>query len=215
MKIEHIFDDFNNTNSYIIYNDNNEAIIIDVCSFEKIDGFIKHKNLCIDYVILTHEHYDHIIGLNKLRENYIFKVLTSEKCSIGIQSDKINLSKYFDFILSMKNKNQFIKTIPYTCSRADIVFVCNYEFAWKGINIYISETPGHSKGSVSIIVDNKYIFSGDTMFKESETATGLPGGSKREYIEITLAFYKTLDRNMIVYPGHGGVFTLREILGEG
>ena len=65
------------------------------------------------------------------------------------------------------------------------------------------ETPGHSKGSCCILFDKKCMFSGDTLVTGHETILRLPGGSKKDFAEITMPFLNSLDGELMVYPGHG------------
>ena len=81
---------------------------------------------------------------------------------------------------------------------------------WQGHKLFMKETPGHSKGSICILVDDKYLFSGDTIFREFPTATRMPGGSTRAYKTITEPWLESLPQDIVVYPGHTDSFVLFE-----
>jgi glyoxylase-like metal-dependent hydrolase (beta-lactamase superfamily II) len=98
---------------------------------------------------------------------------------------------------------------PYSCM-ADMVFEKEKTIDWKGHKIELVSTPGHSKGSICIIVDNKYLFSGDSLLRDYPTITRLKGGSYKIYKENTLEFFKFLLPETIVYPGHYESFKLIE-----
>ena len=68
----------------------------------------------------------------------------------------------------------------------------------------LKETPGHSKGSICIFLDEKVMFSGDTLVTGFNTIVRLPGGSKKDFYSITIPYLKQLDEDIVVYPGHGG-----------
>ena len=74
----------------------------------------------------------------------------------------------------------------------------------------IINTPGHSIGSVCILIEN-FLFSGDTLFYGSIGRTDLPTGNQVE-IEQSLKKIKNLDENIIVYPGHGPSTTIKQEL---
>ena len=87
--------------------------------------------------------------------------------------------------------------------RFDIdVFVSdNNQLKVGDINLKFILTPGHTKGGICIIVDNKAILTGDTLFIGDCGRTDLPGGSLSEMFE-TLQKIKMLPDDLIVYPGH-------------
>ena len=78
------------------------------------------------------------------------------------------------------------------------------------MDIKCVEMPGHSTGSIGIIIDNKLFFSGDSLLKNVHVTTSLPGGSKKDYRSITVPLIKALPNETLVYPGHGESFILGE-----
>lgn len=214
MKIYKYINSLVESNGYILCDSREErAIVIDPCEFSKISQILSEKKLQIEMAILTHEHYDHICGLNELREEYIFEVLASSKCSQGIQDIISNKSRNFGVYLHFLGKNYTeFKNTKYVCSKADITFNDKYSFVWNSHEFNLFETPGHSEGSICIMIDNKYLFTGDSLIYKSDTITRTRGGSDKDFEEITLPFFKKLDKNIKVFPGHGEDFTLGEKL---
>lgn len=213
MKIIKQTDSLTESNLFVVVEENfNKAIVIDIGNFEKTKKIIVENNVEIEKLILTHEHYDHIAGLNELRNDYSFEVIASLKCSNGLQDSNINKSKNFGVYLYFLGKEYRDKVKEYISEKADIVFEKEYYFNWYNHDIYIYQTPGHSQGSSCIIIDNKYLFSGDSLIYKSNTITRTRGGSDKDFREITLPFFKKLDKNIKVYPGHGEEFTLGEKL---
>jgi glyoxylase-like metal-dependent hydrolase (beta-lactamase superfamily II) len=217
MKIEKLIDSLNDTNTYIVYDEKEKnCIIFDPCNFNIVNEFIFKNNLQIGFIILTHEHFDHILGVNKLIDKYKCDLVASEECNGRITNSKSNLSSFSEVLFYFKNynarklPNQIKKIDPYICRTANIKFENSKKIKWNSHDIYMYETPGHSKGSITIIIDNEYLFSGDSMLKDMEVITRFPGGSTKDYNNITLPFYKSLDFNLIVYPGHGQSFVLKE-----
>ena len=63
-----------------------------------------------------------------------------------------------------------------------------------------------------IKINDKFIFTGDSLIPKIETITRLPGGSRKIYEEKTLPIIKALDGNNIIFPGHGLVCTMQDVL---
>ncbi|VFJ15101.1 MBL fold metallo-hydrolase [Candidatus Nitrosocosmicus franklandus] len=63
-------------------------------------------------------------------------------------------------------------------------------------------TPGHTKDSICLIVDNEIILTGDTIFVGSCGRLDLPGGSASEMFDSIYGKLSNLDEKLIVYPGH-------------
>ncbi len=210
---------FEGSNGYLIVK-NNKAVLIDAAENNQLIKYLNDNNIKIQIIILTHEHIDHISGLNDLRKEYCVKVISSEACNCSIQNPISNMARYFETFLYFKKNYNLVdsynkdnkKYINYSCSCTDISFNGKYKFEWDNHIFELIETPGHSKGSISIVIDNKYLFSGDSLLKDMEVITKFPGGSTKIYNIITLPFYKSLDRDIIVYPGHGQGFILKEII---
>ena len=77
-----------------------------------------------------------------------------------------------------------------------------------GLKIRVIQTPGHTEGSVCLLVENA-MFSGDTLFAGSCGRTDLPGGSWATILK-SLKRLAAMDKDYAVYPGHGPSTTLAE-----
>ena len=192
---------------YILQEDES-ALIVDPCISKEALLFLKDKNVRDVLVLLTHEHYDHISGVNWLKENFRqMCVLCSKKCGEALDNPCKNLSEFWEALFVGKEEEirecvQNMNIQPYSC-KADETFEGEYEFIWQEHKVFLKETPGHSKGSICILVDEKILFSGDTLVTGHETILRLPGGSKKDFAGITLPYLESLDKEIMVYPGHG------------
>lgn len=191
-------------NSYVI-KQNNHALVIDPNNFEEIENTL--ENCKLDYILLTHEHFDHIMAVDKLRDTYNCKVIAHSKTSENIQSTSKNLSRFSSIILD------FMKIIPkrsikeFTIKKADIIFEKGYTFTWQNLEFILIHTPGHSSGSSCILV-NDILFSGDSLFESYDSDIKGPGTSRKDYFNITIPFFKSLKSSTKVYPGHYNQFVL-------
>lgn len=77
--------------------------------------------------------------------------------------------------------------------------------------IFFVSTPGHTAGSCCIIWNDTTVFTGDSLLLNTPTITRLPGGSTKQYKNITLPFLKSLPRDMFVLPGHGPEFRMADV----
>ena len=171
---------------------------------------MQENDIELNYVFLTHEHYDHINGLNALREMYSFKTIASKQCSLGIQDAKKNLSRYFNVLLSMRKVPYSMRIDEYVCKAADMTFDFYSFLEWNNHKLYFFWTPGHSRGSSVCILDNAWIFSGDTVLEGQPVFTKLPGGSLNDYKNVAISILRTINDSLIVYPGHGRRFFFKE-----
>ncbi len=199
------------SNMYFLMHEKS-TIIIDPHVSEEALTYIDSNSLIVNYIILTHEHYDHISGVNLFRKMFGCKVICSYECAEAIQHPNLNFSKYFDVLMEImpKEKEQGSLDIkPYSCF-ADISFEKKLELKWEGHEVLLKSTPGHSKGSICILVDNTYLFSGDSLLRDYPTVTCLKGGNSKTYKDRTLIFLNKLSQEVIVYPGHYESFILRD-----
>lgn len=191
---------------YVIVS-NKEALIIDPHVSEELKEMLEKYKMKEVTILLTHEHFDHISGINWLRNLYNCKVICSEKCEEGLKNPSINLSNYLDALLI--NKTNEFKEIAKKFQKQDYRCFCDYAFNsskeinWSKNHIKLIETPGHSKGSICIILNENIVFTGDSLVNGFPIITRLPGGSKKEYVDITLPFLKSLPMDTLICPGHG------------
>ncbi len=167
-------------------------------------------------VLLTHEHFDHISGLNRIRELCVSscRVIAGTICSERIQDTKANLSAYADVLAELGGKQIPEYWSPFCCKAADIPFDDRYAFRWMGHGVELFSTPGHSAGSCCIVLDDM-LFVGDTVL-ENNLMVKFPGSSKKLYRSVTVPLLEQLligNRVTLVYPGHGDMMSPDVALG--
>lgn len=191
------------------------AIVIDPADADLVAGEAEKARWKVDACILTHEHCDHTHGVDAVREKYHCPIIASKRCCANLGDSRKNLSRYYNAILEMQElvpKDTQNPMEPFT-SAADVTFEREMTLSWMGHTLCLTETPGHSEGSICITVED-ILFSGDSLLFDEETNTGYFGASERQLLSVTMPWLKTLPGNMLAYAGHGKSFRLSERLHE-
>lgn len=169
---------------YIVYDSavNNRCIVIDPGS-EKNDNLyakLAEHNIEPEYIILTHEHFDHCWGVNQLRRDFpIVKLVCNKECSERIGHEKTNMSVFYD------------NTKVFVIEPADVLITEeNNHLEWNGNNIEFFKTPGHSSACMTIKIGD-YLFTGDSYIPNIKTVTKLPNGNK-ELAEKSVMIIKAM-----------------------
>lgn len=199
-------------NTYFLVSDGH-ALVIDVCS-KSIGNELFRRELVPDYVILTHEHVDHLWGLNTFREQYPeVKVIAQKKCSRAIINPKTNKAAQYRIYAVLRfgeaYKNVETENRKYHCEPADIVFEKAYELTWAGCAIKLIHAPGHSPGSSMVLVNDEVVFSGDTMLNE-DTFLKFDDGDTKMFYTITASLINAMNPDVKIFPGHGAAFTKKD-----
>ena len=207
MKIDTFTDEAFGVNTYLLV-ENSNAVLIDPIL---VDNLVRNlEGIKIDFAILTHEHYDHILGVNELKRRFGTKVICGEHAAERLKDPLLNLSRFQDYIVQViPFGNGKTNTEEYSCM-ADQTVTDGQIILWEGHKLLIKESPGHSVGSICVRLDDDSLFSGDTIFHDYPTATRLPGGSTKKYKQITEPWLNSLPQNIQVFPGHGESFLLKE-----
>ena len=195
-----------------------EALIIDPCISEEAVAMLRSEGVDNILILLTHEHYDHMSGLELFRDAFgSCRVLVSEICNTYMQKPTRNGSKFFKALFIDKESDRIEEAgqVPAVSYTGDEFFTGETQFDWQEHKIFIRETPGHSPGSVCIIIDDSILFTGDSLLKDDPVVVKLPGGNRKDYNEYTVPYLKSLDEELMVYPGHGESGVLKEFkIGE-
>lgn len=187
------------SNTYILYKEGKTGVwLVDPGDFEPVADWIgRTGHKCVDGVLLTHAHFDHIYGLNEVMSQFPHvKIFVSNEYGRSLlYDDKKNGSKYTEegpFVLHNLD--------------ADIHFYGTTQNL-LGEEIDVIYTPGHSEDSVCLRIDD-LLFTGDTVIKDTRTVTKLRGGSA-DSLKVSIKKLSDLKgKKLIVCPGHGDCFGL-------
>lgn len=121
----------------------------------------------IDYLILTHAHFDHAANANRIRKKY--------KSSVIIQKEEADFLSRGDNIIPSGTTfltrplielagKRYFKYMRYEPCGWDLMVDNTLNLKDTGIDAYLMHTPGHTSGSISIIIEDEIALVGDAMF---------------------------------------------------
>ena len=179
------------SNTYIFIDDSNSCVVIDPSKdYNGIVDFIKNKGLNLKAILVTHAHFDHIAGINKLVNAFNVPVYAGyeevdtfldpyKNCSLGFSPRGITVN----LKINPLGDNEVLKLLD-----EDIIVIY---------------TPYHTIGSVCYYFESsKVLFSGDSLFMYSLGRSDLPT-SVPSKTEESIAKLMKLPDEVKVYPGHG------------
>jgi glyoxylase-like metal-dependent hydrolase (beta-lactamase superfamily II) len=211
MKITTVITPLIKSNMYLLQEESH-IIVIDPYASEEIIQRTRSREESLDYLFLTHEHYDHISGVNAIKKDFECQVLCSKACAERIIDPRLNYSRHFEAYCIIQNgmrRGEAPKVEPYSCV-ADLMFSEYYRFDWQGHTIELVETPGHTIGSICILIDKIILFSGDTLIFDHKTETKNYKNGSKDFEGKSKPFLQALLPDTVVYPGHGDSFVIKE-----
>lgn len=177
------------TNSYYIEFEGKGYLIDAPDGIVRWINELKNEGKAIDYILLTHGHFDHVMGLVDVLSLF--------------PEAKVYLSKEDERLVTDNNKDILSSFgIPTSIYSIPSPFIYN-DYPSSIGPFTVIKTPGHTKGGVCLYSEKDgLIFSGDTLFEEGEGRTDL-GGDWRVLMD-SLKILCLLPENTTVFPGHGG-----------
>ena len=182
-------------NMYLIVDENTrKAVVIDApADIPELKKTIDELGAKVKYILITHGHFDHIVGLNSIKKTFNAPAVI---CKDDLElSNKIN-----DFTRLFGIPNSVPPTYEKFVKDGDIIEVGD-------LKIKVIQTAGHTEGGVCYLVDGN-LFSGDTLFKQSVGRTDLFGGSFDKIRHSVKDILFNLNENTKVFPGHGPMTTI-------
>ena len=181
-------------NTYVVYVQGADScVVIDPADGAPVKKYAEVYGLKIAAILLTHCHFDHILGVPELVADGA-KLYIGEKDAQGLNDSAINLT---------------FKALPQM--QPDVLLKDGDIISEAGLSIKVISTPGHTAGGVCYVLEeSSIIFAGDTLFRFSIGRTDFPGGDYGELISSIKNKLFTLEGNYDVKPGHDRATTLEE-----
>ncbi len=184
------------TNCYLIYKeDSKEVIFVDPADkgaqiYEKLAA----KGFQVKAILLTHGHFDHILGCKELKELSGAPVYALQEENVLCEDAANNLSAQFGKPC----------TIVPDCYLKD-----GEVLTLAGMSLEVIATPGHTIGSCCFYFEEgKLLVSGDTLFQESVGRTDFVTGSQSQLVRSIKEKLFVLPNDTQVFPGHGDSTTI-------
>lgn len=202
MQVHRLINSPVDSNCFVVVGDvDNNCIVVDPGTEDCVEllSFLEAQHLYPQYIFLTHEHIDHIIGCKKLKEHYPqAKLICSDFCAQNLNNTRFNLSRLAELF---SPRDSF--------PEPDLTFTDKLILDWQGIKASFFKALGHSQGSSHALIGND-LFVGDTYIYHYKTTTTLPGSSKPELVKTFESLLNDFqDEAIVVYPGHFGSCPLR------
>ncbi len=192
------FNNIDTTSNTYLLEINDKYYVIDPGNIEmkNLITYLEENKINISGIILTHGHYDHIIGIPKILEYKNVNVYIS-----NIEKEFLYNPRYSLLFYSDLNQTELEESL----SKTNVIELIPGE-SFEGFEII--HTPGHTKGGICLYSKNENtLISGDTMFKGTYGRVDLPTGNFRDMNDSLLKLLK-LGKETVVYPGHGDTTTI-------
>ncbi len=181
-------------NTYMLYDETKEAIIIDPGAYEtreyqQILDFVKDNDLRPVGIHNTHAHIDHVLGVEKLKGAFAIPFALHRLDEPLLKAVKTYAPNYGFPAFAEPAVERWLETgdtIAFGNSTLRVVFV-----------------PGHAPGHVAFVSDNqRVVIGGDVLFRQSIGRTDLPGGDMATLLDSIRTELFTLPDDYTVYAGH-------------
>lgn len=180
------------TNCYFLFReDSKEVVFVDPAERgQYIYDKLTENGYTVKAILITHGHFDHIMGADELRTLTGAKIYAPAADQELLQDAKANISAMWAEPCTLK---------------ADVLFEDGDVLDLGELTCKVIVTPGHTVGSSCFYFEeDKVLISGDTLFEESVGRTDFPTGSMSSLVRSIKEKLFILPDDVQVFPGHGG-----------
>ena len=191
MKTVRIITGLMETNTYLCFDEEGTAVLIDPAGdADKIMRAVEKNEAKPKAILLTHGHFDHIGAVDELAQSYGCEIYVSAADEELLYDAMKNSSLLF------LGKRVMLKNDAKLFSDGDVL-------TFGAMKFRVLATPGHTRGSVCFLAGGK-VFTGDTLFAVGYGRDDLYGGD-HDALMRSLSHLVPLVQGKYVHPGHGNV----------
>lgn len=182
-------------NTYLLYDETKEAIVIDPGFYEEHEylefyDFLKEKGLNLIKIVNTHSHIDHVLGVEKVKNELQVPFYIHPTDEQTLRMNKV--------VAEMYGMPKYLEP------EVDGYFREGDRIEFGDSVLEIDFAPGHAPGHVVFINrDQKFVIGGDVLFQMSIGRSDLPGGNHETLLQSIREKLFTLPDDFVVHPGHG------------
>ena len=186
-------------NTYVLYDDTREAIIIDPGCYGRAEeatlkAFVAAEGLRVTHLLNTHCHIDHVLGNHFVKSTYGVDLWIHPADEPVLRAVETYAPQW-----------GFAQYAPTTAEH----FFEGDTFSFGQSTLEIRFTPGHAPGHVVFYAaEDGFCVGGDVLFRESIGRTDLPGGHHQTLLRSIREQLFTLPDDTVVHPGHGPTTTI-------
>ncbi len=182
------------TNCYIAFDHLLNALIIDPGSdTSEVLQFVRDKNLQVKAILLTHGHYDHVVG--------VASVVQALNVPVYMHSLDKSLVSRMNLFRAIFDKDR-----PVEPPKIDFDLAGTTHLEFASIQVEVIPAPGHTPGGVCFRFGEQ-IITGDTLLDGTVGRIDLPGANE-SHLKTSLTTLFALPAHLLVHPGHGKAFRL-------
>ncbi|MFQ3576820.1 MAG: MBL fold metallo-hydrolase [Cytophagales bacterium] len=187
-------------NTYVLFDDTYEAVIVDPGCFEpdeceELLSFVNSKELKVKYILNTHCHVDHVLGNFFCKKTWNVPLLIPNMEQDNYRAVKAYAPNFGFFEYQEQEPDGFITE--------------GQRILFGDTLLEVLAVPGHSAGHVLFYHQpSKQAIVGDTLMKETIGRWDLPGGDKKQLENTLKNTILKLPAETKIFPGHGPFTTI-------